>query len=214
MLFNIRQSHGHIKRNFNDINDYFKKVCIDDLELILTLIEKETSNFFYVRLNFKFKIFIIILLILTLLLTLLYFLYFKNKISSVICICSIILIFVIYMVCKHSVFRRYYRHSLKKIYILLDEVNKKLFSKDNFYMMVDPEMNYVALYTIPDEIMASIQIKNFIEQVDEDDHVEKNNYLSPNTKKVILSKDMSMNKTTDIFRAYLEIKQSPLGLIR
>ena len=118
------------------------------------------------------------------------------------------------MVCKHSVFRRYYRHSLKKIYILLDEVNKKLFSKDNFYMMVDPEMNYVALYTIPDEIMASIQIKNFIEQVDEDDHVEKNNYLSPNTKKVILSKDMSMNKTTDIFRAYLESKQSPLGLIR
>ena len=48
--------------------------------------------------------------------------------------------------------------------------------------MVDPEMNYVALYTIPDEIMASIQIKNFIEQVDEDDHVEKNNYLSPNTR--------------------------------
>ena len=47
-----------------------------------------------------------------------------------------------------------------------------------------------------------------------DNYVEKNNYLSPNTKKVILSKDMSMNKTTDIFRAYLEIKQSPLGLIR
>ena len=81
-------------------------------------------------------------------------------------------------------------------------------------MMLDPDLNYVALYTVPNELRASIQLTNLIEENENENHIEKiNNYLSPNTKKVLDSKDMSTNKTTDILKAYLEIKQTPLGLL-
>ena len=214
VLFHISQSSGKISREYTHININFPKISTDDLDLILTLLEKETGHFFYVRLHFKFKLLILILIALCIIFSMLFFLVFTHKVPVIIFLCLIVALFLSYMITRHTFFRKYYKHSLRKVYTLLSEANKRLFSKESYYMMLDPDLNYVALYTVPNELRASIQLTNLIEENENENHIEKiNNYLSPNTKKILDSKDMSTNKTTDILKAYLEIKQTPLGLL-
>ena len=207
VLFHISQSSGKISREYTHININFPKISTDDLDLILTLLEKETGHF-------KFKLLILILIALCIIFSMLFFLVFTHKVPVIIFLCLIVALFLSYMITRHTFFRKYYKHSLRKVYTLLSEANKRLFSKESYYMMLDPDLNYVALYTVPNELRASIQLTNLIEENENENHIEKiNNYLSPNTKKVLDSKDMSTNKTTDILKAYLEIKQTPLGLL-
>lgn len=212
LLFHISQSSGQISREYTHININFPKISTDDLDLILTLLEKETGHFFYVRLHFKFKLLMLTLIALCIIFSSLFFFVFNHTVPAIIFLCLIVALFLSYMICRHTFFRKYYKYSLRKVYTLLSEANKRLFSKESYYMMLDPDLNYVALYTVPNELRASMQLTSLIEE--NENHIEKiNNYLSPSTKKVLDSKDMSTNKTTDILKAYLEIKQTPLGLL-
>ena len=92
VLFHISQSSGKISREYTHININFPKISTDDLDLILTLLEKETGHFFYVRLHFKFKLLILILIALCIIFSMLFFLVFTHKVPVIIFLCLICII--------------------------------------------------------------------------------------------------------------------------
>ena len=212
--FYISHCEGRIKKQF-DINKLFNKLEKDDVEIIMWLLEKDTNKFFVIRLFFKIKIFFIVLLIIFTFLVLFYFLYFKNTLNGIILTVLSLLIFSFYLFIVNPFYKKRLKILFKKVYPLLDCVNRKLFQKKGLYLTVNQDFTYIQIYLVPDSVKGNLVLKNLISE-----NVSKNNSIN-NENNEILNKFtlkneniLHLNKktTVGILLSYIEVKQK-LGLL-
>ena len=212
--FYISHCEGKIKTKF-DINKLFNKLEKDDVEIIMWLLEKDTNRFFIIRLFFKIKVFFLILLIIFIFLVLFYFLYYKNVVVGLTLSILSLLIFSFYLFIVNPFYKKRLKIMFKKVYPLLDCVNRKLFQKKGLYLTINHDFTYIEIYLIPDSVKGNLVLKNLIsENVSKNNSINKENYELLN--KFTLKNENILhlnNKTTvGILLSYIEVKQK-LGLL-
>ena len=212
--FYISHCEGKIKTKF-DINKLFNKLEKDDVEIIMWLLEKDTNRFFIIRLFFKIKVFFLILLIIFIFLVLFYFLYYKNVVVGLTLSILSLLIFSFYLFIVNPFYKKRLKIIFKKVYPLLDCVNRKLFHKKGLYLTINHDFTYIEIYLVPDSVKGNLVLKNLIsENVSKNNSINKENYELLN--KFTLKNENILhlnNKTTvGILLSYIEVKQK-LGLL-
>ena len=212
--FYISHCEGKIKTKF-DINKLFNKLEKDDVEIIMWLLEKDTNRFFIIRLFLKIKVFFLILLIIFIFLVLFYFLYYKNVVVGLTLSILSLLIFSFYLFIVNPFYKKRLKIMFKKVYPLLDCVNRKLFQKKGLYLTINHDFTYIEIYLIPDSVKGNLVLKNLIsENVSKNNSINKENYELLN--KFTLKNENILhlnNKTTvGILLSYIEVKQK-LGLL-
>ena len=192
VLFYIPSLKKKINRKF-DPKILYNKLDFDDVDIILTLLEKETSKFHWKRLFTKVKIFFLILIISFVILSILYTFYFKKLFIAFIHFFIALLLSFQYFFCVLNFFRKKYVREHKKLYPLIFNINRKLLNNKGLYLMINPNFSYINIYLVPTFIQATVHLQNFIY----DDDEEKKNYYN---------KDFIFNNTTDILNAYIQAK--------
>ena len=198
VLFYIPSLKKRIKREF-DPKILYNKLDFDDVDIILTLLEKETSKFRWKRLFIKVKIFFLIVILTFVFLSFLYTFYYKKLFIALINFIIALLLSFQYFFCVLNFFRKKYVKVHKKIYPLILNINRKLLNNKGLYLMINPNFSYINIYLVPAFIQATVHLQNFIY----DDDEEKKNYYH---------KDFTFNNTTDILNAYIQAKNG-FGLV-
>ena len=212
--FYISHCEGRIKTKF-DINKLFNKLEKDDVEIIMWLLEKDTNKFFIIRLFLKIKVFFLILLIILIFLVLFYFLYYKNAVIGLILSLLSLTIFSFYLFVVNPFYKKRLKIMFKRVYPLLDCVNRKLFHKKGLYLTINHDFTYIEIYLVPDSVKGNLVLKNLIsENVSKNNSINRENYELLN--KFTLKNENILhlnNKTTiGILLSYIEVKQK-LGLL-
>ncbi len=198
VLFYIPSLKKSIKRQF-DATILYNKLDFDDVDIILTLLEKETSKFRWKRLFIKVKIFFLIVILTFVFLSFLYTFYYKKLFIALINFIIALLLSFQYFFCVLNFFRKKYVREHKKLYPLIFNINRKLLNNKGLYLMINPNFSYINIYLVPAFIQATVHLQNFIY----DDDEEKKNYYN---------KDFIFNNTTDILNAYIQAKNG-FGLV-
>ena len=201
VLFYIPRLKKKINRKF-DSNILYGKLEPDDIDIILVLLEKETSKFHCKRLFTKVKIFYLLVTIILSTLCLIYIFYYKKLIIGIIIFVVLLLFDFQYFFYVINYFRKKYIKVHKKIHPLVDTINRKLLCSKGLHLMISPDFTYINIYLVPDFIQATIYLQNFIYNHSYDEESKKNNF----------QKDFTFNKTSDILNAYVQTKQG-FGLI-
>lgn len=199
VLFYIPSLKKRIKREF-DPKILYNKLDFDDVDIILTLLEKESSKFHWKRLFTKVKIFYLILILTFVILSLLYTFYYKKLFIALIHFFIALIFSFQYFFCILNFFRKKYVKVHKSLYPLILNINRKLLNNKGLYLMINPNFTYINIYLVPSFIQATVHLQNFIYESDDE---EKKNYCN---------KDLTFNNTTDILNAYIQAKQG-FGLL-
>jgi hypothetical protein len=163
----------------------------------------------------KIKIFFLVILIIFIFLVLFYFLYFKNSLVGIVLSLLSFLIFCFYLFIVNPFYKKRLKILFKKVYPLLDCVNRKLFQKKGLYLTINHDFTYIEIYLIPDSAKGNLVLKNLIsENVSKNNSSNKDNYDLLN--KFTLKNENILhlnNKTTiGILLSYIEVKEK-LGLL-
>ena len=215
VLFHISKCSGKIKRKFNpDI--LFNRLEQDEVNIIMALIEKQSGKFSFLRFFYKLSIIVIIISILVFILSLIFFLVIKNSMNGIILLILAVLLVILYLFIINTCINKRKKSYLKKLYPLIDKINRTLFYMRNLYLMIDGEIEYVCIYIVPAFIEANVVLKNILYD-DSIGSIERekpfeNNYMNNNkSNNKIIPNDISSNKTGDILK--INVGSKGLGLL-
>ena len=213
VLFHISKCSGKIKRKFNpDI--VLNKLDQEEVNIIMALIEKESGKFTLLRFFYKISIIVIIFAIIIFILSLIFFFVLKNSISGMIFLTLSVLFVILYLCIINSCINKRKKSYLKRLYPVIDKINRKLFNMRNLYLMIDREIEYVCIYIVPEFIEATVLLKNMLyddsHSSEEKNKPSENNYINGTNNKSIPN-DFSSNKTKDVLKINVDAKG--LGLL-
>ena len=129
-----------------------------------------------------------------------------------------IILIIFYFGFINSCINKVKKSTQRKLYPLIDNINRKLFNMRSLYLMINQDLSYVNIYIIPPFIEANVLLKNilFDSQSSEDRaNTQDNKNINYNDKNLIKNKETlktsKNNKTKDILKSNIDIKG--LGLL-
>ncbi len=207
VLFHISKCNGKINRKFNP-KTLFGKLEQEDVDIVMSLIEKEAKKFSFLRFLYKLEIIVIILSLITFILAVIYFFIFDNDLKGFILVfCGVLLIIFYFFVVNRTISKNK-KAIQKKLYPVLDHINRRLFNMRNLYIMIDQDLNYICIYIVPPFIEANVLLKNILydsqnSEVKDKKEISNNNFTNiynSNQDKNTQNYDLSSNKTRDILK--------------
>ena len=156
LVFPISQRTGLINNKLRFTLMDTKKLDIDEIRFILALIMKESHKFVYVRWFTKIKTFVYVVSF-ALIVILVYFLTVKKYIKSGVVSVIFVLFYGLYVFYVKKLFAKYYRKVHKKLFPLIDSINRKLLGSNNLYLMINDKFKYVYIYHIPNYIKNTLK---------------------------------------------------------
>lgn len=217
VLFHISKCNGKINRKFNkDI--LYGKLEQEDVDLVMALIEKESGKFKFLIFLYRIEIIVIIMILAVLTLFITYFIIFDKAILGLFFLVLDIILIIFYFGFINSCINKVKKSTQRKLYPLIDNINRKLFNMRSLYLMINQDLSYVNIYIIPSFIEANVLLKNilFDSQSSEDRaNTQDNKNINYNDKNLIKNKETletsKNNKTKDILKSNIDIKG--LGLL-
>jgi hypothetical protein len=158
IVFTISRFSGRISRKYQ-LTTYFQNIDQDEIEFVLKLIEKKSNYFMFLRMKTCLRVFLSIVGLIILTISILCFLYFDSLIGGIItiCICALETVLLNYC-CLNNTFKDYFKKAYRKIYTLLDDINHYIFGDNNMHLMLSPNLNFLALYTVPKQFKFSAKV--------------------------------------------------------
>ena len=217
IVFTISRFSGRISRKYQ-LTKYFKNIDQDEIELVLKLIEKKSNYFMFLRMKTCLRIFLSIIGLVILTISILCFLYFNSLIGGIItiCICALETVLLNYC-CLNSTFKDYFKKAYRKIYTLLDDINHHIFGGNNMYLMLSPNLNFLALYTVPKHFKFSAKVistktrdtQDSIINISSQPVIHKQQKFDLITRQFSESQFNANSETTpsEILKTYLETKK-------
>lgn len=207
VLFHISKCNGKINRKFNP-KTLFGKLEQEDVDIVMSLIEKEAKKFSFLRFLYKLEIIVIILSLIIFILAVIFFFIFDNDLKGFIFLfCGVLLILFYFFVVNRTISKN--KKSIqKKLYPVLDHINRRLFNMRSLYIMIDQDLNYICIYIVPPFIEANVLLKNILydsqnSEVKDKKEISNNNFTNiynSNQDKNTQNYDLSSNKTRDILK--------------
>jgi hypothetical protein len=203
VIFHISRCTGKIKRNFNP-DVLYGKLEQEDVDIVMALIEKEAGNFKFLRFFYKLEIIVVILMFSSFVLLLIFFFVLNNSLYGFFLVFIFILLVIFYFGFVNSCIHKIRKITIKKLYPIIDNINRKLFNMRGLYLMINQNLNYVNIYIIPAYIEANVLLKNIIydSQSSESRTKSQNDKCNENDNNNILNLkntvNITNNKTEDI----------------
>ena len=217
LIFRISPFSGRVSRKYN-ITSYFQKIDTNEIDFIFRLIEKKSNYFMFLRMKTCSRFFFSILGVIILIISILCFFCFNTKIGGIILltvfIAETVLLNYLYLDVSY---REYFKKTYKKTYLLLNDINKNIFSEMSMHMMLSPALDFIALYTVPKTFKMSFKI-NTLKPTE-----TQESYINISTQPVIhkqvstlANRDLSesqfnqSSETTpsEVLKSYLELKKT------
>ena len=216
VIFHISRCTGKIKRNFNP-DVLYGKLEQEDVDIVMALIEKEAGNFKFLRFFYKLEIIVVILMFSSFVLLLIFFFVLNNSLYGFFLVFIFILLVIFYFGFVNSCIHKIRKITIKKLYPIIDNINRKLFNMRGLYLMINQNLNYVNIYIIPAYIEANVLLKNIIYDSQSSESIAKsqNNKCNENENEndnKILNFKNSVNITNNKSRDILTTNQVTNGL--
>ena len=214
VIFHISRCTGKIKRNFNP-DVLYGKLEQEDVDIVMALIEKEAGNFKFLRFFYKLEIIVVILMFSSFVLLLIFFFVLNNSLYGFFLVFIFILLVIFYFGFVNSFIHKIRKITIKKLYPIIDNINRKLFNMRGLYLMINQNLNYVNIYIIPAYIEANVLLKNIIYDSQSSESIAKsqNNKCNENENdNKILNFKNSVNITNNKSRDILTPNQVTNGL--
>ena len=217
IVFTISRFSGRISREYR-LTNYFQNIDQEEIEFVLKLIEKKSNYFMFLRMKTCLRVFLSILGVVILIMSLLCFLYFHSLIGGIItiCICALETVLSNYC-CVNNTFKDYFKKAYRKIYALLDDINHHIFGDNNMHLMLSPNLNFLALYTVPKRFKFSAKIiptktkdtQDSIINISTQPVIHKQQQFNLITRQLSESQFNANSETTpsEILKTYLETKK-------
>jgi len=159
VIFRINYFSGIIKKEFNP-QDLNNKVNKEEIENILTKIEKETKNFDEIRLYTKIKYFIVSCIILLVLTSIVLISLIRNwtAIGTLLSLATLFTLIQFYI--SFIYFHKLVKSNKLQLNKTIHNANESLFLKRRLLMMSCKESKSIAVYIIPLSVNLGILIHN------------------------------------------------------
>ena len=156
--FPISQLSGKIQKNYKNLK-IPKFLDKEDIDIILTLISKESKNFSPVKANTKLTFIFIFLILSSFAFGILFLIQKKVGIGVILIILCFILCFIYIHIIRKSINNKY-KKCHQDLFYLTDYINRKYLGDLGYYLLIDYNFKFIGIYTIPNYIQEILKYRD------------------------------------------------------